>query len=74
MPNHSGSKSAQKPLYYMGDSAQNSRSRNRICSTGWAAENGDASALVDAADTLNCDEFASRRRTTVAACRRRKAV
>jgi hypothetical protein len=42
----------------MGDSAQNSRSRNRICPTGWAAANGDASALVDAADTLNCDEFA----------------
>ncbi|MFD5074411.1 hypothetical protein [Streptomyces sp. NPDC058371] len=57
-PNHPGSESAQKPLYYMGDSAQNTRSRGRICPTGWAAENGDASALVDASDTLNCDEFA----------------
>lgn len=42
----------------MGDSAQNTRSRGRLCPTGWAAQNGDASALVDAADTLNCDEFA----------------
>jgi hypothetical protein len=48
----------QKPLYYMGDSAQNSRRRNRICPTGWAAANGDAYALVDAADALNCDKFA----------------
>ncbi|MFF4013754.1 hypothetical protein [Streptomyces sp. NPDC001843] len=57
-PKHPGSLSALKPLYYMGDEAQNSRSRNRICPTGWAKENGDASALVDAADALNCDEFA----------------
>ncbi|ORT53694.1 hypothetical protein BKD26_37785 [Streptomyces sp. CB03238] len=57
-PKHPGSMADRKPLYYMGDSAQNSRSRNRICPTGWAAANGDASALVDAADTLNCDEFA----------------
>ncbi|MDI3390129.1 hypothetical protein QIS99_28645 [Streptomyces sp. B-S-A8] len=57
-PKHPGSMADQKPLYYMGDSAQNSRSRNRICPTGWAAANGDASALVDAADALNCDEFA----------------
>ncbi|MFF1760990.1 hypothetical protein [Streptomyces sp. NPDC058266] len=57
-PKHPGSMQDQKPLYYMGDSAQNSRSRNRICPTGWAKENGDASALVDAADELNCDEFA----------------
>ncbi|MFH8410559.1 hypothetical protein ACH4FX_38160 [Streptomyces sp. NPDC018019] len=41
----------------MGDEAQNTRSRGRICPTGWAKENGDASALVDAADELNCDEF-----------------
>ncbi|MFF2302861.1 hypothetical protein ACFVVP_10205 [Streptomyces sp. NPDC058128] len=57
-PHHPGSMADRKPLYYMGDSAQNSRSRNRICPTGWAATNGDASALVDAADALNCDEFA----------------
>ncbi|MFC5654277.1 hypothetical protein [Streptomyces nogalater] len=57
-PKHPGSMADQKPLYYMGDEAQNARSRNRICPTGWAADNGDASALVDAADTLNCDEFA----------------
>jgi len=57
-PKHLGSMDDQKPLYYMGDSAQNSRNRNRICPTGWAAANGDASALVDAADALNCDEFA----------------
>ncbi|NED32234.1 hypothetical protein [Streptomyces sp. SID8499] len=58
VPNHPGSVQDRTPLYYMGDSAQNTRSRNRICPTGWAATNGDASALVDASDTLNCDEFA----------------
>lgn len=58
VPSHPGSVQNRKPLYYMGDSAQNTRSRNRICPTGWAATNGDASALVDASDTLNCDEFA----------------
>ncbi|MET8450232.1 hypothetical protein [Streptomyces sp. NPDC005209] len=57
-PKHPGSLSALKPLYYMGDKAQNTRSRGRMCPTGWAKENGDASALVDAADELNCDEFA----------------
>jgi hypothetical protein len=57
-PKHPGSMQDQKLLYYMGDSAQNSRSRNRICPTGWAADNGDASALVDASDALNCDGFA----------------
>ncbi|MEV0529853.1 hypothetical protein AB0I66_41195 [Streptomyces sp. NPDC050439] len=56
LPNHAGAKG--KPLYYMGDSAQNSTSRGRICPTGWAAANGDASALNDAADKLNCDAFA----------------
>ncbi|MFG2628180.1 hypothetical protein [Streptomyces sp. NPDC048473] len=42
----------------MGDEAQNKRSRGRICPTGWVADNGDPSALVGAADMLNCDEFA----------------
>ncbi|MFJ5731575.1 hypothetical protein [Streptomyces paradoxus] len=37
---HPGSMADQEPLYYMGDSAQNTRSRNRICPTGWAAANG----------------------------------
>ncbi|MFB7191408.1 hypothetical protein ACFC0C_40430 [Streptomyces sp. NPDC056178] len=46
------------PLYYMGDESQNTRSRARICPTGWAKDNGDASALVDVSDELNCDEFA----------------
>ncbi|MGW4201019.1 hypothetical protein [Streptomyces sp. NPDC004726] len=57
-PNHPGSESAQKPMYYMGDDTQNSRSRKRICPTGWAAGNGDPTALVDPIDELNCDEFA----------------
>ncbi|WP_329432086.1 hypothetical protein OG564_03855 [Streptomyces sp. NBC_01280] len=57
-PTHPGSEAERKPLYYMGDNDQNSRSRGRICPTGWAAENGDASALTDVADELNCDEFA----------------
>ncbi|MEU5915232.1 hypothetical protein [Streptomyces sp. NPDC047141] len=57
-PKHPGSRTDRTPLHYMGDSAQNTRSRGRICPTGWAATNGDASALVDAADSLNCDEFA----------------
>lgn len=57
-PNQPGSQSAGKPLYYMGDNAQNARNRSRICGeTGWAANNGDASALDDAEDELNCDEF-----------------
>lgn len=56
LPNHAGAKG--KPLYYMGDTAQNSTNRGRICPTGWAAANGDANALDDAADKLNCDEFA----------------
>lgn len=47
-----------KPLYYMGDAAQNKKNRARMCPTGWAAENGDPSALDDANDELNCDEFA----------------
>ncbi|WP_328406343.1 hypothetical protein OHS70_38905 (plasmid) [Streptomyces sp. NBC_00390] len=57
-PNHPGSKGYSKPLYYMGNKAQNDRNRGRMCPTGWAAANGDASALVDASDALNCDEFA----------------
>ncbi|MFF0067177.1 hypothetical protein ACFYRC_37915 [Streptomyces sp. NPDC005279] len=57
-PTHAGSLSARKPLYYMGDESQNTRSRARICPTGWAKDNGDASALVDVSDELNCDEFA----------------
>ncbi|WP_328665522.1 hypothetical protein OG905_00910 [Streptomyces sp. NBC_00322] len=58
LPNHAGSEAQDKPLYYMGDSAQNTRNRDRICPDRWAAENGDASALDDATDKLNCDEFA----------------
>ncbi|MGW6456851.1 hypothetical protein ACWF94_13165 [Streptomyces sp. NPDC055078] len=58
LPNQAGSYTQEKPLYYMGDEAQNKRSRDRICPTGWAAANGDASALDDARDELNCDEFA----------------
>ena len=58
-PNQPGSQSANKPLYYMGDKDQNSRNRGRICGeSGWAADNGHASALDDAEDQLNCDEFA----------------
>ncbi|MGW7385963.1 hypothetical protein [Streptomyces sp. NPDC054794] len=58
LPNHADSEPQDKPLYYMGDSAQNTRNRDRICPSNWAAENGDASALDDATDKLNCDEFA----------------
>ncbi|MCX5083992.1 hypothetical protein ACFC18_40195 [Streptomyces sp. NPDC056121] len=57
-PTHPGSEAERKPLYYMGDESQNGRSRDRICPTGWAKDHGDASALVDATDELNCDEFA----------------
>lgn len=46
------------PLYYTGDQSQNTRSRARICPTGRAKDNGDASALVDVSDELNCDECA----------------
>lgn len=57
-PNQPGSRSAGKPLYYMSDESQNSTNRRRICPTGWAAGNGHSSALDDANDQLNCDEFA----------------
>ncbi|MGW8437808.1 hypothetical protein ACWGKS_21895 [Nocardiopsis sp. NPDC055879] len=57
-PNQPGSRAAENPLYYMGDKDQNSRNRSRICGEpGWAADNGHASALDDAEDQLNCDEF-----------------
>ncbi|MFB7356119.1 hypothetical protein [Streptomyces gardneri] len=56
--NNPGAALGGTPLYYMGNSAQNTKNRGRICPTGWAATNGHASALVDAADALNCDEFA----------------
>ncbi|MER5359520.1 hypothetical protein [Streptomyces sp. NPDC002785] len=58
-PTHAGSLSERKPLYYMCDESQNTSSRARICPTGWAKDNGDASALVDVSDELNCDEFFS---------------
>lgn len=58
VPNHPGSEDYDKPLYYMGDSAQNNKNRRRMCPTGWAKENGDESALDGASDELNCDEFA----------------
>ncbi|GAA0977302.1 hypothetical protein GCM10009551_013690 [Nocardiopsis tropica] len=58
-PNQPGSQSADKPLYYMGDSDQNRRNRARICGeSGWATNNGHSSALSDEFDDLNCDEFA----------------
>ena len=57
-PHQPGSQSADKPMYYMGDDRQQTRNRGRICKSGWAADNGDASALDDDLDTLNCDEFA----------------
>lgn len=48
-------------LLHPGDATtpNHTRSRGRICPTGWAADNGDPSAPVDAADQLNRDEFAS---------------
>ncbi|MFD4861642.1 hypothetical protein [Streptomyces atratus] len=58
LPPKTGLDSADKPLYYMGDKGQNETNRNRICPSGWAAANGDASALDSATDALNCDEFA----------------
>ncbi|WP_405889199.1 hypothetical protein OG427_00155 [Streptomyces sp. NBC_00133] len=58
LPNHAGSESYGKPLYYMGNSDQNTTNRGRICPKRWAAASGDASALDDANDALNCDEFA----------------
>ncbi|MER5465460.1 hypothetical protein ABT010_33185 [Streptomyces sp. NPDC002668] len=57
LPNHAGAESYSKPLYYMGNSDQNTTNRGRICPKAWAAANGDASALDDANDALNCDEF-----------------
>lgn len=42
----------------MGDKNQNSTNRGRVCPGSWAKANHDPSALVDATDKPNCDEFA----------------
>lgn len=60
-PNHPGLRSANKPLYYLpgGKSDEDDENRDVICDEkGWAATNGDSSALNSATDRLNCDEFA----------------
>ncbi|MFF7051720.1 Tat pathway signal protein [Streptomyces griseorubiginosus] len=58
-PNHPGSKATGQPLYYLSDTSQRDKNRGRMCPTGWAADNGDLSALDGADDSiLNCDEFA----------------
>ncbi|WP_179023519.1 hypothetical protein [Streptomyces sp. IMTB 2501] len=56
--NHPGSKADSKPLYFLPD-GDISRNRTVTCPTGWAAANGDTSALNGTTDKeLNCDEFA----------------
>ncbi|MGQ4511665.1 hypothetical protein [Streptomyces sp. DW26H14] len=57
LANHPGSKTDSKPLYFLADS-DISGNRTVICPTGWAAANGDTSALNGTTDKLNCDEFA----------------
>ncbi|MFF1490095.1 hypothetical protein ACIGZH_16880 [Streptomyces sp. NPDC058319] len=58
LSNHPGSKADSKPLYFLPD-GDISGNRTVICPTGWAAANGDTSALNGATDKeLNCDEFA----------------
>lgn len=58
LANHPGSKADSKPLYFLPD-GDISGNRTVICPTGWAAANGDTSALNGATDKeLNCDEFA----------------
>ncbi|KOG33059.1 Tat pathway signal protein [Streptomyces resistomycificus] len=58
-PKHPGSKVTGQPLYYLSDTSQRDRNRGRMCPTGWAADNGDLSALDGSSDSiLNCDEFA----------------
>ncbi|MFE1839758.1 golvesin C-terminal-like domain-containing protein [Streptomyces sviceus] len=58
-PKHPGSKATGQPLYYLSDTSQRDKNRGRMCPTGWAADNGDLSALDGADDSiLNCDEFA----------------
>ncbi|TDC64825.1 hypothetical protein E1200_19560 [Actinomadura sp. GC306] len=55
--NHPGSKAHNKPLYFLPD-ADGSGNRTVICPDGWAAANGDPTALNGGTDRLNCDEFA----------------
>jgi hypothetical protein len=57
LTNHPGSLADGKPLYFLADS-DISGNRTVICPTGWAAANGDASALNSTTDQPNCDEFA----------------
>lgn len=57
LADHPGSLADGKPLYFLPDS-DISGNRTVICPTGWAAANGDTSALNGAADQPNCDEFA----------------
>ncbi|GGX98438.1 hypothetical protein [Streptomyces anandii] len=58
LANHPGSKADSKPLYFLPD-GDISGNRTVICPTGWAAANGDTSALNGTTDKeLNCDEFA----------------
>ncbi|SEB31488.1 hypothetical protein SAMN04490357_0168 [Streptomyces misionensis] len=57
LTNHPGSLAYGKPLYFLADS-DISGNRTVICPTGWAAANGDTSALNSTTDQPNCDEFA----------------
>ncbi|MFE2314900.1 hypothetical protein ACFXC8_17340 [Streptomyces sp. NPDC059441] len=57
-PKSPGSKAVGTPLYYLGDTTKSDRNRDRMCPNGWAADNGDTSALDGPTDVrLNCDEF-----------------
>ncbi|MGW1169465.1 hypothetical protein [Streptomyces sp. NPDC002550] len=57
LANHPGSQADSKPLYFLPD-GDISGNRTVICPTGWAAANGDTSALNGTTDKPNCDEYA----------------
>ena len=68
LPNHPGSRAANKPLFYLPAAAKNAPGRdpddNRkvICPDGWAADNGNPDTTtvpeISAGDKASCDEFA----------------
>ncbi|MEU5647467.1 hypothetical protein [Streptomyces milbemycinicus] len=60
LPNHPGSKAANKPMKYLPASVRDSDlNRKVICPDGWGKTYGNPdTSPIDASDTVSCDEFA----------------
>ncbi|MEU7152995.1 hypothetical protein AB0B15_34005 [Streptomyces sp. NPDC045456] len=60
LPNHPGSKAADKPVKYLPASARDSNlNREVICPNSWAKNYGNPDTTpIDTSDTVSCDEFA----------------